>query len=502
MARQHGGARDARMIGLCRDLTVAAPGRAIVRGLTLDVAPGEVVALMGPSGVGKSVLARVLFGIEAGRSKVADGSARAGNGEWVDGLTIEGEVGEAARRGALVPQFGAGLDYLCDWENVALAQPDPERPDGADARKAHSGGERRALLVERGIAAGRELIWLDEPAAGMDIGRTREVGARLRRLAADGVAIVITTHRVDLAHAVADRVVWLGGDGVVEERVRTAEVAELDAWLSDRLDRPAPKPTGLSAPKARFGVGIGAEAALDAVLALGTLLGEQPGLRFAGRAAGAAWRLVWLRGALFHAVVGAITAAIIYVSVRTSGGVTSAVRWLPELGMTIVLRVAQPLAAILAAASAGAAVSSWLGQMVARQELLGLEVLDVDTRKRVTAPAALGLAGAVLVHTLVFAAAMTAVFAGIIGGISDVPANDLGRLMRGAAAWLRPDQVALWLPKTVLYPLLVAGVTVGFARRPKPNAAAVGDALTAGIVRATIGVVLLELALLVPQLLP
>lgn len=474
-------------IELCRDLTVTTPRRAIVSGLTLRVAPGEVVALMGPSGAGKSVLSEVLFGLyEPGKER------------WTEGVEVSGTVGEARRRGALVPQFGGGLDHLWDWENIALAQREPHRPSDAKETRAHSGGERRAMLVARGVAAERELLWLDEPAAGLDPAKTQELAERLRALADSGLALVVTTHRVPLAEAIADRVVWLGGDGAWEERP-TGDAEPLQSWLATRLAAVSAGPTGIAPARVRYLPGVGAAEALAAVAAIPAMLRQKAGVRFAGRSVRATWALVLARGAVFHAIVGAITAAIIYYSVRGSGGLTSAVAWIPPLGMNIVLRVTQPLAAILAAASAGAAVSSWIGQLVANRELRGLEVLDVDTTAVLRGPVTLALATAVALHTAVFGAAMVATFSGFIVALSDAPSTSLSAFLQSATAWSRTDSLAMWLPKAVLYPLLVAGVSVAFAARPKPTSASVGEALTRGIVRATLLVVSIELALLIPQ---
>lgn len=474
---------------LCRDLTIRTPRRALVSDLSLRVDAGETLVVMGPSGVGKSVFAKVLFGMERG----------AGPGRWVEGLTVNGEIGDLRQRGVFVPQSGAGLDYLWDWENLALGAGESKPTPGAEQR-AHSGGEKRRLLVERGLAAGRELVWLDEPAAGLDIGRTRELAEQLKELTTSGVSLVVTTHRIDLAHAIADEVVFLGPSGVVETLAWWDEESELDEWLTERLLRAEPQPTGLAAAKQRFPVGLGALTAIEALAALPAMLG--PRRWIARRSLGATWRLVLARGAFFQLVVGAITAAIIYVSIRTSGGVTSATRWIPVFGMEIVLRVTLPLSAILAGASSGAAVSAWLGSMVAREELEGLRALDVDTRASVTGPIALGLASAVLLHALVFGVAMAATFGGVIGGLSDTPGPQLAAFLGATSDFVRPEMVAIWLPKVVLYPLLVAGVTIGFASAPKPGSGGVGAALTGAIIRSTVAIVLVELLLLLPSVWP
>ena len=474
---------------LCRDLTIQTPRRALVSDLSLRVGGGETVVIMGPSGVGKSILAKVLFGIETGR----------GAGRWIEGLTVNGEIGPLRERGVFVPQSGAGLDYLWDWENLALGAGEVDPTPGPE-RRAHSGGEKRGLLVDRGLAAGRELVWLDEPAAGLDIGRTRELAERLNDLKDRGLRLVVTTHRIDLAHSIASEVVFVDPSGSIETVVGWDDEEELDAWLTERLLRSAPEPTGLSGARPRFPIGLGALTAFEALAALPRMLTTHRWV--ARRTLAATWRLVMARGALFHLVVGAITAAIIYVSIRTSGGVTSATRWIPVFGMEIVLRVTQPLAAILVGASSGAAVSSWLGTMVAREELEGLRALDVDIRSTVTAPIALGLSAATLVHTLVFGLAMAAAFGGVIVALSDAPGPTLAAYVGSAADWLRPAAVSLWLPKAILYPLLVGGITVGFASAPKPGSDAVGTALTGAIIRSTIAIVVIELLLLLPSVLP
>jgi energy-coupling factor transport system ATP-binding protein len=169
-----------------------ARGRAILRGVDLEVRPGERVALMGRNGAGKSTLLRHAAGLlQPTRGRV-----------------------HAAGRVALLLQHPG--DYLLH-ERVG-----DEAPAAALARvglAAHadrhprdlSGGERQrlALAVVLGDGAPAQVVCLDEPTRGMDRGAKGELADRLRALGDAGSAVLVATHDTEFAAAVADRVVLL-----------------------------------------------------------------------------------------------------------------------------------------------------------------------------------------------------------------------------------------------------------------------------------------------------
>jgi ABC-2 type transport system ATP-binding protein len=190
-------------------------------GIDLTVARGEVLAVLGPNGAGKTTLIEILEG-----HRTPDAGA-------VEVLGFDPalrERGFRARIGIVLQD--EGLDAaLTVAEAVALysaAYPAP-RPacevldlvglaDRAGARVATlSGGQRRRLDLALGIAGGPELIFLDEPTTGFDPAARRQSWELIARLRDLGKTILLTTHYMDEAQALADRVVVIAHGRVIAE---------------------------------------------------------------------------------------------------------------------------------------------------------------------------------------------------------------------------------------------------------------------------------------------
>ena len=178
---------------------------AVLRGVDLRVAPGEVVALMGRNGAGKSTLLRVAAGmLSPTRGKVRAAGRVAlllqNPGDYFLHERVDGEL-PRARLDA------AGLGHLAARHPRDL-----------------SGGERQRLALE--IVLGDEhaaVVCLDEPTRGMDRAHKDRLAARLRELARAGTAVIVATHDAELAASLADRTVLLG-DGRPVADAPTAEV--------------------------------------------------------------------------------------------------------------------------------------------------------------------------------------------------------------------------------------------------------------------------------------
>ncbi|MFD6493902.1 thiol reductant ABC exporter subunit CydD [Streptomyces sp. NPDC060188] len=248
-------------------VTVRYPGRSTnaVSDVSFTVAPGEKVALVGPSGVGKSTLLNVLLGFV----EPTAGRVRAGG---VD--LSEADLAEWRSRIAWVPQR-PHLYAGSIAENVRLARPDADDaavrgalvdagaagfvdalPDGADTLLGEDGaglsaGQRQRLALARAFLADRPLLLLDEPTASLDGATEAEVVEAVRRLAV-GRTVLLVVHRPALL-AVADRVVRLEAASPADARL--AEV------LTDSVAEPALIGTG-GAGRAR-----GIEAAGSGVMA-------------------------------------------------------------------------------------------------------------------------------------------------------------------------------------------------------------------------------------------
>jgi energy-coupling factor transport system ATP-binding protein len=174
-------------------------GPAILRGVDLSVAAGEAVALMGRNGAGKSTLLRLLAGV------------------------IEPTRGKANRSGRVALLLQNPGDYFLhdrvgdDFSGAgALSDRHP---------RDLSGGERQRLALELVLTTGGPpvAVCLDEPTRGMDRAHGARLAARLRELAAGGIAVLVATHDAEFAAAWADRTILLG-DGRPVADAPTAEV--------------------------------------------------------------------------------------------------------------------------------------------------------------------------------------------------------------------------------------------------------------------------------------
>jgi ABC-type polar amino acid transport system ATPase subunit len=224
--------------------------RVVLSALSLEVARGEVVALMGLSGAGKTSALRAVAALqrfEAGRIEV-DGFALAPGR-----VPPESQLAPLRRRVGLVFQSHALFEHLSALENVALAlryvfgrgAAEAERQAlallhalGVGARAGAlpaqlSGGEAQRVAIARALAPDPPLLLMDEPTAALDPARRGGLGQTLRRLAADGRGLLVATHDAGFARAYADRVVILA-QGVLVESGKAAAVLERPSHAATR----------------------------------------------------------------------------------------------------------------------------------------------------------------------------------------------------------------------------------------------------------------------------
>lgn len=202
----------------------------VLRGIDLEVAPGEVVALIGASGSGKSTLLRTVNLLEP----IDDGRILLGDADISDPRIDVDEV--RARIGVVFQQYNL-FPHLTVQRNITLAlryvhrmkKSDAdaaaaallERVGLADKADAHpdrlSGGQQQRVAIARAVATGPELLLLDEVTSALDPELVGEVLDLVRDLADDGMTIVMATHEMAFARDVADRVVFLDAGRILEQ---------------------------------------------------------------------------------------------------------------------------------------------------------------------------------------------------------------------------------------------------------------------------------------------
>jgi ABC-type polar amino acid transport system ATPase subunit len=197
-----------------RGLRLTRGTRAILQGVNLEADAGEIVALMGLSGSGKTTILRVLAGLE------------------------QPDAGEiVVPKAGMVFQFHYLFEHLTAMENVCLAPVHAQRTGREEARlraqrlldelgvghRAHalprelSGGEAQRVAIARALAVDPPLLLLDEPTASLDPARRHDLGEVLRGLAASGRTLLLTSHDDDFVREFSTRVIILANGRVVEE---------------------------------------------------------------------------------------------------------------------------------------------------------------------------------------------------------------------------------------------------------------------------------------------
>jgi ABC-2 type transport system ATP-binding protein len=193
-----------------RALRKSYAGQLAVDGLDLSVGSGEVFALLGPNGAGKTTTVEILEGHrgrDGGDVRVLGADPARADRAWRArvGIVLQGTGEFDELRVAEVVRLFAGYYPDADDPDAVI-----ERVGLADKRRAltHtlSGGQKRRLDVALGIIGRPELLFLDEPTTGFDPQARREFWAVIRDLAGVGTTILLTTHYLDEAEVLADRV--------------------------------------------------------------------------------------------------------------------------------------------------------------------------------------------------------------------------------------------------------------------------------------------------------
>ncbi|MCB1363747.1 MAG: ABC transporter ATP-binding protein [Rhodobacteraceae bacterium] len=206
-----------------------AGGFEALKGVTLDIRQGEILALLGPNGAGKTTLISTVCGIttaSSGSVSVAGHDIVTGYraARSLIGLVPQDIALEPFERVANTVRFSRGL--FGRPRNDAHIEDVLRKLSLWDKRNAPtkelSGGMKRRVLIAKALAHEPRILFLDEPTAGVDVELRKDMWNIVRELQADGVTIILTTHYIEEAEAIADRVGIIDGGQLllVEEKDR------------------------------------------------------------------------------------------------------------------------------------------------------------------------------------------------------------------------------------------------------------------------------------------
>lgn len=212
-----------------RDLRKSYNEDEVLNGVSLDVHKGEVVVVIGPSGCGKSTLLRCINGLEPIRSGeiFLDGRPITGGGiKWSE---VRQKIGMVFQSYDLFPHMTVLNNVILGpvkvqgrkrGEAVRIAETLLERIGLLDKKNAYprqlSGGQKQRVAIVRALIMEPEIILFDEVTAALDPEMVREVLDVMLELARSGSTMLIVTHEMQFAKAVADRVVFMDGGEIIE----------------------------------------------------------------------------------------------------------------------------------------------------------------------------------------------------------------------------------------------------------------------------------------------
>ena len=201
------------IISIAKVTKTYASGLEALKSIELEIRKGEIFALLGPNGAGKTTLINIVCGIVTPSSGTV----------MADGLDIQRDYRSARAKIGLVPQELTTDAFETPWATATFSRglfghpPNPTHVEKVlrdlslwDKRKEKimrlSGGMKRRVMIAKALAHEPEILFLDEPTAGVDVELRRDMWALVRGLRDRGVTIILTTHYIDEAEEMADRI--------------------------------------------------------------------------------------------------------------------------------------------------------------------------------------------------------------------------------------------------------------------------------------------------------
>ena len=218
-----------------RNLTKTyANGFQALKGIDLDVERGEILALLGPNGAGKTTMISIVCGI----------TNPSGGTVTVDGHDVVKDFRATRSMIGLVPQELTTDQFETVWNTVSFSRglhgkgSDPAHIEKVlrdlslwdkkdNMLRQLSGGMKRRVLIAKALSHEPEILFLDEPTAGVDVTLRKDMWHVVERLRRSGVTIILTTHYIEEAEEIADRVGVINGGELLLVEDKTALMAKL-----------------------------------------------------------------------------------------------------------------------------------------------------------------------------------------------------------------------------------------------------------------------------------
>ena len=188
-------------------------GYQALKNVSLDIQPGEILALLGPNGAGKTTLISIICGIV----NASSGTVTVGGHDIVKDYRVRRSMFGLVPQELTLGAFDKVWNTLCFSRGMFGKKPDRKYIEQVlkdlslwDKKNtmlmALSGGMKRRVLIGKALAHEPVVLFLDEPTAGVDVELRKDMWTLVRRLRESGVTIILTTHYIEEAEAIADRV--------------------------------------------------------------------------------------------------------------------------------------------------------------------------------------------------------------------------------------------------------------------------------------------------------